>query len=993
MDEQRLWELEWTLEGEAVRNGIERYDDQVAAGPLFAKPALHLLQTVAQKTADALWAAATAEALVKGKPGRPTGFARAVWPFIEQLPRWAPDSNASGPQAVGILTARVMLGLLLSGYEDDAGNPIPLTRHTAASALAHAFEQQAPVAALRGSDADGDREIWLGTDEEVAGFLAIGGASGLAVLSDEDRRRAWRTIHDEQRAFAAEHGKWRSWSEKVRITWAATMVDLLADTKELIEVRTALVKKKKAGHGTVEHIHMRDEVSQWLADFHNNLRGLRPLREPMLCQPLDWVPTRLVPPAHATAVAHAFDMAGYGMFGALPGEAVALDATDEDLAGMSAAERSAYRDKHAAPRPFLVELPGEDGGRLRPELRTSFTRQRAAIEGERHKLAAPHCDAINKLQKIAWRINPQILAAALDEKPAPLNGLSGDELKRAATKRALRRRELEVADAWSGVSLYLPHTIGANGRIYPDTECLSWVGDDLVRGILVFADKRPLGVEGMRWLTWHVATTFGGDVSKQSHEDRVVWAVLNEELIREAVTKRQAPEDAKDKWQFLAAAHEWVSALDSGDPEAFESSLPVSLDAKNSGLQILAIMNRCPEEARLVGLTDVGPIDLYSIVAADASERIRELVARPADQLIDDLVTGRDPRLAKLVTKELHNQVESGSAEAKEAVCKRIALLSKYPTISREVAKQPVMTLAYGSTDDGRTQQIVGALRKEARRKGLEPSPDLWVEAYMLAKTIHASTGKFIPKILARLEWLVKVASQHTVVAHVKRLRKETGLSAKKCEAIIRKLVKARIAAHGTVSEELLQDWVAYVQAAMPKAMLADCGLVVSRHMDAGRTSWTSPTGLLVRDEPTVAKSTVAYWYQPPRIAIPTADGPKLRPGKPRRIYMASQTDRFPDRDALVDAFAPGFVHSIDASVACLGVLATDGPVALVHDSFGVHAGAVGDLAQTLRATLFKVSQRIPGMLDEIAQRAGVEPMETGNWSPAEMLSASYAFD
>ena len=40
---------------------------------------------------------------------------------------------------------------------------------------------------------------------------------------------------------------------------------------------------------------------------------------------------------------------------------------------------------------------------------------------------------------------------------------------------------------------------------------MSHIGDDLSRGLLLFAEAKPLGARGLRWLKIHLANLYGYD--------------------------------------------------------------------------------------------------------------------------------------------------------------------------------------------------------------------------------------------------------------------------------------------------------------------------------------------------------------------------------------------------------------------------------------------------------------------------------------------------
>lgn len=69
--------------------------------------------------------------------------------------------------------------------------------------------------------------------------------------------------------------------------------------------------------------------------------------------------------------------------------------------------------------------------------------------------------------------------------------------------------------------IYFPHNVDFRGRAYPLPPHLSHIGDDLSRGLLIFAEAKPLGERGLRWLKIHLAGLYGFD--KANFDERVEW--------------------------------------------------------------------------------------------------------------------------------------------------------------------------------------------------------------------------------------------------------------------------------------------------------------------------------------------------------------------------------------------------------------------------------------------------------------------------------------
>ena len=126
---------------------------------------------------------------------------------------------------------------------------------------------------------------------------------------------------------------------------------------------------------------------------------------------------------------------------------------------------------------------------------------------------------------------------------------------------------------------YYPHNIDFRGRAYPMHPYLNHLGSDLCRGILEFAEGRPLGKSGLRWLKIHIANLFAGGVDKLSYEGRIAFTENHLDDIFDCTDK---PLDGKRWWlhaedpfQFLAVCINLTEALRSSSPETYISHIPV----------------------------------------------------------------------------------------------------------------------------------------------------------------------------------------------------------------------------------------------------------------------------------------------------------------------------------------------------------------------------------------------------------------------------------
>lgn len=247
-----------------------------------------------------------------------------------------------------------------------------------------------------------------------------------------------------------------------------------------------------------------------------------------------------------------------------------------------------------------------------------------------------------------------------------------DKVKTSGSHNSTLTRQLELAEKFKDFDeLYFPHNCDFRGRIYPLVPILNPQADDLGKALLHFSYGVPIGKHGDRWLKIHMANSYGND--KISLDDRVKWTEDNEVAImmiaKDPMSMRSAWETADAPWQYLAACFEYARYKASGEGENFISTLAVGLDGSCNGIQHLA-----------------------SIVKDEVAGEQVNLI--PSDKPSD-------------VYQEVADVVERNIANMKDTY----ANMWK-GKVSRKIVKQPVMTVAYGSTHQGRQDQVRDVLRK-----------------------------------------------------------------------------------------------------------------------------------------------------------------------------------------------------------------------------------------------------------------------------------------
>lgn len=371
--------------------------------------------------------------------------------------------------------------------------------------------------------------------------------------------------------------------------------------------------------------------------------------------------------------------------------------------------------------PPLPWGPGRRGG-YRFALRGKYSLVRSSCKQQREALESAHMplvyEAVNRIQETAWRVNRRVLevvrhlffqvgggiaglpeASDLPLPPKPDDIDHNEEARRKWRREAHRIHELNHANKQARKALFdllnvakkveheeaiwFPHNLDFRGRIYPITSYLHPQGDDLTKGLLEFADGRPVGEEGARYLALHGGACMGAtpDGRKLSHmtlEDRLAYIQSIEKdilQIAEDPYSNTLWQAAEDRWQFLAFCFDYAGYLREG-PE-YVSHLPVSMDGTCNGLQHFAALWRDPEGARAVNVSpDDRPHDIYQAVA---------------DRVLEAL--GKD----------------FGSPYA--------AMWIRSGLVDRSLCKRPVMTFGYGSEVYGFGEQLYEKASETIREK------------------------------------------------------------------------------------------------------------------------------------------------------------------------------------------------------------------------------------------------------------------------------------
>lgn len=318
--------------------------------------------------------------------------------------------------------------------------------------------------------------------------------------------------------------------------------------------------------------------------------------------------------------------------------------------------------------------------------------------------AKPHDIETNEESRKAWRIK----ARGVHTRNATAKGKILSVEKTVRLARGLAGEE----------AIYFPKVVDFRGRVYDLPSFLKPQGDDLSKGLLEFANGKPLGEEGIYWLAVHGANVYGND--KISLDDRVSWVWENNEKIA-----RTAEDPFSDRWwmdadkpfQFLAFIFDWAGTRLNGMDHV--SHTPVAMDGSCNGLQHLSAMLRDSVGGTAVNLLPASkPQDIYTQVMEKVIVMLKERAA-------------------------------AGEPTAQKWL----------PLMKRKTVKRPVMTLPYGATKTGFADQIMEDTIRPLEKAGESPfTSEPYKAAQYLGKLVWEATGQTVIAARSAMDWLQEVA-------------------------------------------------------------------------------------------------------------------------------------------------------------------------------------------------------------------------------------------
>lgn len=538
-------------------------------------------------------------------------------------------------------------------------------------------------------------------------------------------------------------------------------------------------------------------------------------------------------------------------------------------------------------------------------------------------LRAGILDTVNRMQATQWQVNREVLDVAyaavrsgIDlgwrsrptveaDKPLP----QGDE---KSTKRALAKwhGKVQVAknkDKWRAdvlgnhadfaefEALHFVWEMDWRGRLYPVSTYLNPQGTDLQKGLLRFARGEKLGNDGAFWLSVHLANNYVGDekLDKAPYEARVEWVEAHSDDIERVVR-----DPLGEGLPFLATAE---------NPWQF-----LAAAYEFSRLQGWIAQGGLPSE--FVSTLPVGMdgtcngIQQFAALLKDAE----------AGALVGLVPTQAPADIYSRVAEESNHVADTFRASGDLVVCKEAA----------EYAEDTAEWI--GEQDFAALRLIIDST------KGLGPdvSPvDLPSKAVPVAVLAEKWAGNITRKMAKRNTMTRPYGSvQHGMTEQMAEFLNELAETTSEAYTWADAYFVARC--NFTAIDRVVKS------ASDAMRFLRKVGSVVSETGEA--ISWFTPMGLKVTQRKLKFASVRGNYH---------INGVRFQP----RLMV---TTKEIDKRAQADGISPNFIHSLDAAhlmrtVRVMGRLGVK-DFAMVHDSYGVHAGNVETMHKVLRWSFVK---------------------------------------
>ena len=581
--------------------------------------------------------------------------------------------------------------------------------------------------------------------------------------------------------------------------------------------------------------------------------------------------------------------------------------------------------------------------------------------GGKVRLQDPWVKALNKLQQVGWKINKRVLQALIDNQDEfvssiPIEDNDAKEQKRRSKKLEWMFITRKAEKLKTCKAFYQYIDTDYRGRFYYKEPFLNFQGSDVARGMMQFAEGKPMTSAGLRWLAIHTASVYnmsyhrdeipdwceedyeahlleeGLDtisVDKMTLRDRVEWTHNNMKDILHDGEHKRISTTAEKPVSYLSACIEWNDysrALDVGFTHT--THLPIPIDGSNNGWQHLGAISRDSHTGSLVGLTEVKIQKDFYVQTA------KKLIS-----ICDD--------------DDLYSILESMPMKS----------------IRKGISKRGSMTRAYSAGQKKIAENMFFDCKAEDYHLTYDIDEN---NCYKFAGLLIDAINIVCPGPLTTMAYLQDLASYE--IGSYTRFGPD-GEPAGKEFRVMEKRRRELYRGYG-LSDEELEELDGLVKET------SEYNFQLTHGNGRDYLSWDTPSGFHVHYE---------NWVETSLKCQGTINKKRIR-------HVAKVPTNKPDIRGFMCGISPNFIHSLDASHMALVVDKWDGVFGAVHDSFSTHASDVDDLLRLTKDVFIKMYD-VPNFYDYIEDQLitnkedlDVEQPQLGNLDIGGINDSDYFF-
>ncbi len=339
---------------------------------------------------------------------------------------------------------------------------------------------------------------------------------------------------------------------------------------------------------------------------------------------------------------------------------------------------------------------------------------------------------MNKIKKTSFKVNKDLLGIFNECLKDPLftHEKKTFEVQQLQSIMSQQEEVLRTADSLGESEFWLSSFLDFRGRFYYANTYFNPQGNKVARSLLLFGESEPIGEKGWEALLKAAASEAGK--SKLPPEGKLQYAKDNLDTWLEIVdnpTEDKRWQEMDNPFGFLSIILELHKAVMSGDKYGYASSLPIFIDASNSGTQILSALGKDTVGGALSNLVKSDtPGDVYMFIG----EKVwSEYTYTPMEKRVYDEIHGklvsyqnqmnearryhkwdRLSELSKENTEFYKNNKDEIAASSKVFWADRKHLM-------RKLCKKPVMTIPYSAKERTISNAIYDEWRPDPEMNGI----------------------------------------------------------------------------------------------------------------------------------------------------------------------------------------------------------------------------------------------------------------------------------